>query len=80
MYRIGITRSNLFMLPFVTSDDGWMNELLKGVFICKEALGTLFGIGRGGMRALVHYVINHTLPINRNTGRVLKVTLSFGEM
>ena len=39
-----------FMLPFVASDDGWMNELLKNVSIHKEALGTLFGIGCKGLQ------------------------------
>ena len=53
-----------FMLLFVASNDGWMNEFLKSVFICKEALGTLFGIGCYGMTALVQHAVNHTLPIH----------------
>ena len=37
-----------FILPFVATqdDDRMMNHFYKSVFICKEALGTVFGIGR----------------------------------
>ena len=59
-----------FILPFVATEDGWMNEFYKSVFICKEALGTVFGIGRKGMTALVHHATYHTLPIHGLTGRV----------
>ena len=66
-----------FMLPFVASDNGWMNEFLKCVFICKEALGTLFGIGRYGMTTLVQHAVNHTLPIHGLTGRVPEFNTKF---
>ena len=59
-----------FMLPFVATSDGWQNEFLKNVFICKEALGTLFGIGRYAMMALVQHAVKHTLPIHGLTGIV----------
>ena len=71
--------SKLFILPFVASDDGWMNELLKNVFICKEALGTLFGIGCEGISALVEHVVNHTLPIHELSERVLEFNTKFQE-
>ena len=54
----------IFMLPFVTSDDGWVNEFLKSVFICKEAFGMLYIFGLEGMRTLVKHLVNHTLPIH----------------
>ena len=66
-----------FILPFVASDNGWMNEFLKIICISKEALGTLFGVGHNGMKALVQHAVHHTLPIHQLTGRVLKVTTKF---
>ena len=60
-------RNNLtpFILPFVAieDDDRMMNNFYKSVFICKEALGTVFGIGRKAMTTLVNHAIHHTLPI-----------------
>ena len=66
-----------FMLPFVATNDGWLNEFLKNVFICKEALGTLFGIGRKGMSALVQHAVQHTLPMHGLTGRVCDFNTKF---
>ena len=68
-----------FILPFVASQDGWINEFVKNVFICKEALGTLFRIGCNGTTVLVQHVIHHILPIHQLTGRVPKVTTNFQE-
>ena len=57
-----------FILPFVASEDKWMNEFYANVFIYKEALGTVFGIGRKAMASLVDHVNHHTLPIHGLTG------------
>ena len=48
-----------FILPFVATedDDRMMNHFYKSVFICKEALGTVFGIGCKAMTTLVNHVI-----------------------
>ena len=67
------------MLPFVASNDEWMNEFLKSVFICKEVRGTLFGICCNGMPALVQHAVHHTLPINGLTGRVPEFKTKFQE-
>ena len=66
-----------FMLPFVATSNGWQNEFLKNVFICKEALGTLFGIGRYVMLTLVQHAVQHTLPNHRLTGRVCNFNTKF---
>ena len=66
-----------FMLRFVASDDGWINELLQNVFICKKALGALFGIGREKMRVLVQHAVNHTLLIHGLTRRVPEFNTKF---
>ena len=68
-----------YILPFVANEGGWINEFLKNVFICKEAFGTLFGIGRYAMTALVDHVKYHTLPIHGLTGRVPKFNTKFQE-
>ena len=39
-------------------------------YICKEALGTLFGFGPKALKALVLHAKNHTLPILGLTGRI----------
>ena len=56
-----------------------MNEFYKNVFIYKEALGKLFGIGRKGLTALIHHAKYHTLPIHGLTGRVSKFKTKFQE-
>ena len=70
-----------FILPFVATqdDDRMMNHFYKSVFICKEALGTVFGIGRKAMTTLVDHAIHHTLPIHGLTGRVPEVNTKFQE-
>ena len=68
-----------FIFPFVASDDGWINEFLKNVFICKATLGTLFGIGCYAMTALVDHAKYHTLPIYGLNGRVSKFNTKFQE-
>ena len=68
-----------FILPFVATDNGWMNKFYKSVFICKEALGTVFGIGPKAMAILVDHAIYHTLPIHGLTGRVPEVNTKFQE-
>ena len=56
-----------------------MNKFYKSVFICKEALGTVSGIGRKGKTALVHHATYHTLPIHGLTGRVPELLTKFQE-
>ena len=68
-----------FILPLVASQDGWINEFLKNVFICKEALEILFGIGHEGMRVLVQHTNHNTLPIHELSERFPKVTTKFQE-
>ena len=68
------------MLPFLASQDTWTNKFLKNVFICKEALGTLFGIGCNGLATLVKHTVQHILPIHGLTGRVTPMAARFEKM
>ena len=43
---------------------------MSNEYICKEALGTLFGIGPYALKTLVRHAKYHTLPIHGLTGRV----------
>ena len=74
-------RNNLkpFILPFVANKDKWMNKFYANVFICKEALGMVFGIGHKAMTSLVDHANHHTLPIHGLTGRVPKFKTKFQE-
>ena len=46
-------------------------------FICKEAIGTLFGYGHIALKALVSHAKNHTLPMDESTRRVVHSLLRF---
>ena len=59
-----------FIIPFVTCQQIWTNKYMSNKYICKEALGTLFGYGPKALKALVLHAKNHTLPIHGLTGRV----------
>ena len=56
-----------------------MNKFYANVFICKEALGMVFGIGHKAMTSLVDHANHHTLPIHGLTGRVPKFKTKFQE-
>ena len=63
----------------MASEDKWMNEFYANIFICKEALGTVVGIGCKAMPALVDHASHHTLPIHELTGRVPEFKTKFRE-
>ena len=42
-----------FIIPFVPCESVWINEYMSNKYICKEALGTLFGLGPHALRMLV---------------------------
>ena len=69
----------LCILPFVASEDKWIKEFLKNVFICEEVLGMLFGSDGKGLTALADHAIHHTLPLHGLTGRVPKFNTKFKE-
>ena len=48
-------------------------------FICKEALGTLFGYGPFVLKVLVLYAKNHTFSIHGLTGRVDSFSAKYQE-
>ena len=43
---------------------------MSNKYICKEALGTLFGLGPHVLKTLVRHAKYHTLPIHGLTGRI----------
>ena len=50
-----------FIIPFVSCQLIWINEYMLNEYICKEALGTLFGLGSHVLKTLVrHAKIPHT--------------------
>ena len=68
-----------FMLTFVASQDVWTNKFLKNVFLCKEALGVLFGIGCKGLLTLIKHTVHHTLSIHGSTETIPQVIAKFRE-
>ena len=59
-----------FIIPFVPCHLPWTNDYMSNEVICKEALGTLFGLGCHALKTLVQHAKYHTLPIHGSTGRV----------
>ena len=53
----GLKKNNKkpFILPFVASQLPWTNDFMTNEFICKEALGTLFGYSHITLKALVSH-------------------------
>ena len=68
-----------FIIPFVPCQLIWTNEFMSNEYICKEALGTLFGLGSHAVGLLVRHAKFHTLPIHGLTGRVDSVSVKFQE-
>ena len=52
---------------------------MSNKYICKEALGTLFGFGPKALKALVLHAKNNTLPIHGLTSRVDLFSVKFQE-
>ena len=44
-----------FIIPVVASPIPWTNKFMTNQFICKEALGTLFGYGHIALKVLVSH-------------------------
>ena len=42
-----------FIIPSVPCEMEWTNEYMSNQYICKEALGTLFGLGPHALKSLV---------------------------
>ena len=68
-----------FIIPFVPCEMEWTNEYMSKEYICKEALGTLFGLGSHALKMLVKHAKYHTLPIHGLTGRVDSKLVQFQE-
>ena len=66
-----------FIIPFVPCESEWTNEYMANEYICKEALGTLFGLGPHALKSLVRHAKYHTLPIHGLTGRVDSKSVQF---
>ena len=65
------------IIPFVPYHLPWTNEYVSNKYICKEALGTLFGYGPFALKTLVGHAKYHTLPIHGSTGRVDSFSAKF---
>ena len=68
----GLKKNNkkLFIILFVASQLPLTNKFMTNEFVCKEALGTLFGYSHKVLKPLVSHAKYHTLPIHGSTGRV----------
>ena len=66
-----------FVIPYVPCQLPWTNKYMSNVYICKEALGTLFGVGHHALKTLVRHAKYHTLPIHGLTGRVDSISVKF---
>ena len=52
---------------------------MSNEYICKEAIGTLFGLGFHALKTLVRHAKYHTLPIHGLTGIVGHKSAQFQE-
>ena len=52
---------------------------MSNEYICKEALGTLFGLGPHVVGTLVQHAKYHTLPIHGLTGGITPMSVKFQE-
>ena len=68
-----------FIIPFVPCQLPWTNKYMSNEYICKEALGTLFGYGPFALKTLVSHAKKHALPIHGLTGRVNSFSAKFQE-
>ena len=48
-----LKKTQSFIIPFVPCEMEWTNEYISNEYICKEALGTLFGFGPDVLKSLV---------------------------
>ena len=48
-----LKKTQPFIIPFVPCQLIWTNEYMPNEYICKEALGTLFGLGPHAVGTLV---------------------------
>ena len=55
------------------------NEYMSNKYICKEALGTLFGLGSHAVGSLVQHAKFHTLPIHGLTGAITPMSVKVQE-
>ena len=74
-----LKKTQPFIIPFVPCEMEWTNEYMSNEYICKEALGTLFGLGSHAVGSLVRHAKFHTLLIHGLTGRVDSVSVKFQE-
>ena len=72
-------KNKSFIIPFVPCQQIWTNKFMSNEYICKEALGTLFGYGPFALKTLVSHTKKHTLPIHELTGRVDSFSAKFQE-
>ena len=67
------------IIPFVPCQLIWTNKYMSNKYICKEALGTLFGLGPHALKLLVQHAKYHTLPIHGLTGAITPMSVKFEE-
>ena len=74
-----LKKTQPFIIPFVPCEMEWTNEYMSNEYICKEALGTLFGLGPHTLKTLVRHAKYHTLPIHGLTGGITPMSVNFQE-
>ena len=78
--NVGQKKNNKpFIIPFVPCEMELTNEYMSNEYICKEALGTLFGLGPHALKSLVKHAKYHTLPIHGLTGAITPMSVQFEE-
>ena len=65
-----------YIISFVPCEMELTNKYMSNEYICKEALGTLFGLGPHALKSLVRHAKYHTLPIHGLTERLITNQLS----
>ena len=76
--NVGQKKNNKpFIIPFVPCQFPWTNEYMSNKYICKEALGTLFGLGPHALKTLVRHAKYHILPIHGLIGSFDSVSVKF---
>ena len=74
-----LKKTQPFIIPFVPCESEWTNEYMSNEYICKEALGTLFGLGSHAVGSLVRHAKFHALPIHGLTGAITPMSVQFEE-
>ena len=78
--NVGQKKNNKpFIIPFVPCQQMWTNKFMSKKYICKEALGTLFGYGPFALKTLVSHAKKKPSPIHGLTGGITPMTIKYEE-